>query len=116
MGMDCTTETQRRPGRKPMTVVLTVAELAQLLGMTPSGVSKRIERGQALEAPKRYGLVRDVTDEPKRKPAESVDPVKARRDAIDGIIERTKEPGNLLDQRAQLEAAWDAGHNTGARR
>jgi DNA-binding Lrp family transcriptional regulator len=95
---------------------LTRAELAEILGVTPKAVSKRIERGQELTTPKRYGLVRDVTDEPKRKPAEAVDPVKARRDAIDGIIERTKEPGNLLDQRAQLEAAWDAGHNTGARR
>lgn len=113
--MDRTTETPRR-GRPPETVTLTRAELAEILGVTPTAVSKRIERGQELTTPKRYGLVRDVTDEPKRKPAESVDPVKARRDAIDGIIERTKEPGNLLDQRAQLEAAWDAGHNTGARR
>lgn len=113
--MDCTTKTPRR-GRPPETVTLTRAELAEILGVTPKAVSKRIERGQELTTPKRYGLVRDVTDEPKRKQAESVDPVKARRDAIDGIIERTKEPGNLLDQRAQLEAAWDAGHNTGARR
>jgi hypothetical protein len=99
-----------------MLITLTRAELGAIMGMSRKGVSKRIERGQELIAPKRYGLIKDVTDEPKRKPVDPVDPVKQRRDAIDGIIERTKEPGNLLDQRAQLEAAWDAGHNTGARR
>jgi DNA-binding Lrp family transcriptional regulator len=37
----------RRAGRPPMIVTMTIAELAGILGLTPSAVSKRIEPEQA---------------------------------------------------------------------
>lgn len=120
--MDCTTETPRKAGRPPSTVTLTRAELAAIMGMTPKGVSKRIERKQSLVAPSRYGLVKDVTNEPKRKPCDDepkqkpVDPEKQQRQDIDAIMSRRNEPGNIMDERARLEMAWAMGHGCGARR
>ena len=48
-------------------------------------------------------------------PTPAADPVKARRAFVDGFVKRLNEPGVAFDQRAQLEAAWDAGFNSGAR-
>lgn len=83
--------------------------------MTPSGVSKRIERGQDLEAPKRYGMVKDVTELPKEKPAPTVDPVKQREKDVAELLRRLKEPGSHLDAELALQAAWDMGHGCGSR-
>lgn len=105
----------RRAGRPPMTVTLTIAELAKILDMTPGGVSKRIERGQDLEAPKRYGAVKDVTEEPKQKPAPAVDPVKQRDSDVAEVRRRLLEPGAILDIETALMDAWDMGHGCGSR-
>lgn len=107
-------EPRRRAGRPPMVVTMTVAELAKILDITPSGVSKRIERGQDLEAPKRYGMVKDVTEEPKKKPA-PVDPVKQRESDVAELLRRLKECGSSLDMELALQAAWDMGHGCGSR-
>lgn len=114
MNLD-TDQPKRRAGRPPMTVTLTIAELAGALGISPSGVSKRIERGQDLEAPKRYGMVKDVTDEPKQKPVPTVDPVKQRENDVAELMRRLKEPGSCLDAELALQAAWDMGHGCGSR-
>jgi len=106
--MDTETERPRR-GRPPMTVTLTIEELATLTGITPSGVSKRIERGQLLETPRRYGLVKDVTDEPKRKPADPVDPAKDRDEVVGGLLKRLREPGSVETPETALVAAYNAG-------
>ncbi len=119
--MDCTTETPRKAGRPPSTVTLTRAELAVLIGMTPKGVSKRIERGQELTTPNRYGLVKDVTNEPKRKPAgepvvEPVDPVKQRERDIAELLRNHGNPESHADLKVLLGMAWNDGHGCGARR
>ena len=98
-----------------MVVTMTVAELAGVLGISPSGVSKRIERGQPLETPRRYGMVKDVTEKPKEKPTPRVDPVKQRESDVADTIRRLKEPGSPLDLEAALLAAWDLGHTCGSR-
>lgn len=114
--MTCEPEPRRRAGRPPMIVTMTVAELAKILDITPGAVSKRIERGQDLGALKRYGTVKDVTDEPKRKPSgPAVDPVKQRERDVAELLRRLKEHGSSLDTELALQAAWDMGHGCGAR-
>lgn len=117
MTLDCEPEQpRRRAGRPPMTVTLTVSELAGALGITPGAVSKRIERGQPLETPRRYGLVKDVTEEPKRKPiGPAVDPVKQREADVLELLRRLREHGSSLDAETALQAAWDMGHGCGSR-
>lgn len=116
--MDCTAETPRKAGRPPMTVTLTRAELAAIMGMTPKGVSKRIERGQELTTPKRYGMVKDVTNEPKRKqePAPDVDRPPAgptREEVIAGQVKRLREYGSIVPIDDALDTAYTAGFAAG---
>ncbi len=92
-----------------MTVTLTIEELAAILEVTPSAVSKRIERGQELTKPKRYGLIKDVTDEPRRKPADPVDPAKDRDEVVGGLLKRLREPGSVETPETALVAAYNAG-------
>lgn len=111
----------RRGGRPPAYVelndqMMTIAEAARVLGMTPGGVWNRMKRVQAMSDKPRYRAITDVTKEPRRKPVERVDPVEQRRRDVDEALRRMREPGCPMDERALAEAMWDAGHGCGAGR
>jgi hypothetical protein len=44
-----------------------------------------------------------------------VDPVKSRREFVAEFMRRLNEPGVCIPTQNVIEAAWDAGFNSGAR-
>lgn len=116
MHVDCTEHPRNQGGRPSRTFTFTAEELGSLLGISPSAVLKRDERGQNLLAQRRYGVIKDVTEEPKKKAAVAVDPVAVRARDVAEIEAGSKVPGNAQTLTSMLLAAWDMGHNCGARR
>lgn len=111
--MDCTTEERPRRGRPPATVTMTRAELAAIMGMTPKGISKRIERGQGFDKPRRYEMIKDVTDEPKRKPAPEPYTGPSREEVVSGLLERLGAFRSVETPETALIAAYNAGVSAG---
>lgn len=131
--MDCTTETpRRRPGPKPRQIEcrgerLTIEEWANKTGLEPGTIRYRLYQlnwpaSLALALPlgthaSRAGVikdeqlhaVKDVTDEPKRKPADPVDPAKDRDEVVGGLLKRLREPGSYETPETALVAAYNAG-------
>ena len=108
-------QAQPRTGRPALTVTLTFAELAAILEVTPGAVAKRFERGKYLMAAKRYGLVKDVTDERSRKPAASIDADKDRASVVADLLRRLNEYRSVETPESALAAAYNAGLLAGQR-
>ena len=62
---------------------------------------------------RKVGLVRDVTEEPKRKPAPEPYTGPSREEVVAGQVSRLREPGSIIPVEEALDTAYTSGFAAG---
>ena len=101
-----------KQGRPARSFTFTAEELGAIVGISPSAILKRAERGQNLFEKRRHEVIQDVTNKPsKREPPTGI-PM-SRAEVIDGLAARLKQPGCVMTVNDALDAAYCAGMAAG---